>query len=85
MEATNEADVADKLRLLKNICSMMRKEEYESKIVIRWGCNSEFDNVSPFVVGYLDKLKDTVMVEAINEELSNNDDIETVWLIEYQL
>jgi len=60
---------------------MMRKDEYKSKVVVQWGRNCEYENVSDYVVNYLQIINEQIIIAAINEEVSNDDDIETVWLI----
>lgn len=50
MEANNEVDITEKLRFLKSLGSMMRNGSYDSRIVVRWGRNSEYEEVSGYVV-----------------------------------
>jgi len=56
-----------------------------SKIIVRWGGNSEYEQFFKYVAEYLSNMTEDTITNVINEELSNDNDIEAIWLIENEL
>lgn len=85
MECYSEEEIQDKLRLLKEIAKLLLRDHDTSLINVKWGERHDLKLLATHVLDFILTATDEQVLASVNEQLSTDDDLESIWLIEHTL
>lgn len=85
MDCYSEEEIQDKLRLLKELAKLLLRDHDTSLINIKWGERQDLNRLARHVLDFIVSATDEYVLACVNEQLSTDDDLESIWLIEHTM